>query len=89
MANVEDQIQKLEAEKARIEQVLKNLNAQKKDKERKDETRRKILVGAWLFDQIELGHYPLDRLHDGLDAYLTKRRDRTLFDLPERIPPPK
>ena len=87
MANVDDQIQKLEAEKTRIEQALKNLNAQKKDKERKEETRRKILAGAWLFDQIEQGQYSLDRLHSGLDVYLEKKRDRALFDLPERTPP--
>ena len=55
--------------------------AAQKTSERKEDTRRKILIGACLLDKgEELG--VLDIIKGALDGYLTRAPDRALFNLP-------
>ena len=49
---------------------------------RKDDTRRKILIGSFIIKQIETDLEAKNRLLSKLDEYLTENRDRKLFDLP-------
>jgi hypothetical protein len=50
-------------------------------RERKEDTRRKILAGAWVLNQVELGALSRETLQCGLDRFLTRPDDRALFDL--------
>ena len=49
---------------------------------RKDDTRRKILIGSFILKQIETNEEAKNRLLSNLNEYLTENRDRKLFDLP-------
>jgi hypothetical protein len=56
--------------------------AAQKNTERKEDTRRKILLGACVLEKgEELG--VLDIIKSALDGYLTRALDRALFKLPE------
>ena len=62
-------------------QALKSKEAAQK---RKEDTKRKILIGGVLLKMLKTGEMPEDRLMQILDKHLDKDADRTLFDLPER-----
>ena len=47
----------------------------------KEDTRRKILIGALIFDLIKNGEWEAAALLRQLDGYLGRERDRALFDL--------
>ncbi|AFY72013.1 50S ribosomal protein L7/L12-like protein (plasmid) [Thalassoporum mexicanum PCC 7367] len=68
--------QELKKLKAKQQKISAKLSAQK----RKDDTRRKILVGATIMAQVERGDFPEDVLIDILDKHLVRPRDRELFD---------
>ena len=51
---------------------------------RKDDTRRKILVGALVLARVEQGRFAESDLREWLDAALTRADDRALFGLPVR-----
>jgi hypothetical protein len=53
-------------------------------RERKEDTRRKILLGAWVLARIERGELSRESLQSALDGYLTRPEDRALFALPLR-----
>ena len=86
-------IDNLEQQIAKQEERLKQLKAQKQailarekkkvaEQQRKDDTRRKILIGSFIIKQIETDLEAKNRLLSKLDEYLTENRDRKLFDLP-------
>ena len=50
-------------------------------KERKRDTRRKILAGACVLDRADKDPVSARHLQEILDAFLTKPQDRALFDL--------
>jgi uncharacterized membrane protein len=73
------------------EERLKQLKAQKQAKdarekakqkvqERKNDTRRKILLGSYLLKKME-DEAEKQKILAGLNEYLTEDRDRKLFDL--------
>lgn len=79
----------------RLEQQLKEAKARKKmiearrraieaRKNRRADTRRKILVGALILAKVERGEYPQEQLLAMLDQALTRPDDRALFELPPR-----
>lgn len=85
---------------ADFETKLKQLKAQKKlaenrekkkakEQERKDETRRKILLGAMLLQRMKNDEQYNQNILAWLDKYLTENRDRKLFGLPELPVEPK
>lgn len=67
-------------EQQRINELQRQLNA-KLEKQSKDETRQKILLGAFLLDLLE--HDKVDGLRqytvDSLDKFLSRDGDRTLL----------
>jgi len=91
---LENQPQKkftLEQRIERQEQKLKQMKAEKQaiqarekkkitEQQRKDDTRRKILLGSYLIKKMENGQDKEKILAD-LNEYLTEERDRKLFDL--------
>lgn len=94
MAKLEDRI-------AKLEEKLKQAKAQKAQSEarqraalsklnRAADTRRKVLVGAWVIEQWETGKISRDDVLAGLDSFLVRPNDRALFDLalPKSAPKP-
>lgn len=51
---------------------------------RKEDTRRKILIGAVVMARVEQGRFPEADLRAWLDEVLTRPDDRALFELPAR-----
>jgi len=85
-------IDTLEQQIAKHQEKLKQLKAQKQaiearekkkvaEQQRKDDTRRKILLGSFLLKQFESDANEKQRVMTQLDSYLTENRDRKLFDL--------
>ena len=82
MANTTDRLKKLEEQRARINAEIQRVRAREQQQARKDDTRRKILVGSMLLQLVEDGEWPEDKLRARLDTYLVRVDDRALFELP-------
>ena len=78
-------IQKQEEEIKRLKALKRKAESRKRSKEReqqrKDDTRRKILIGACMLKITEENQENHDKLMLQLDRYLTDNRDRVLFGL--------
>ena len=84
-------VESLEQKIAKQEERLKQLKAQKQavlarekkklsDQQRKDDTRRKILLGSYLLKKME-DEANKEKILADLNEYLTEDRDRKLFNL--------
>ena len=67
-----------------INEQIKKIKAQESIKRRKEDTKRKILIGGVVMKMLKTGEMPQDRLTHLLDKHLEKQADRALFELPER-----
>jgi len=61
-------------------QAIKSKEAIQK---RKEDTRRKVLIGGVVMKLLRTGEMPQDRITKMLDKHLEKDADRALFGLPE------
>lgn len=77
-------LEKLLKRKDQLDARIKIVQARTQSQLRKDETRRKILAGAYILDKYTLENKS-DVLIQELDNFLFKPRDRSLFGLPPRI----
>lgn len=70
---------------ADLEAKAARLRAAKRQRERSDDLRRRVLMGAWFLARHgeDLARWP-DRLRADFDAYLTREHDRAAFGLPPR-----
>lgn len=76
------QLDKLKQQRDALNARIQAAEARAKSSERKKDTRRKILVGAFYLDQA-LGNRPQwAELQQHMDKYLTRDSDRQLFELP-------
>ena len=75
---LEEKLRQLKAREQAAEARRRSLESRRK---RKDDTRRKILVGAIVLAKVEQGEFPPERLQSWLDAALTRADDRGLFEL--------
>lgn len=86
MGRLDDRITTLEARlkqlKAQQVRAASRQRALELRRNRKDEVRRKILVGAIVLDQVERAKFDKGQLQVWLDEGLTRPEDRALFDLP-------
>lgn len=85
---MDQKLKKLEFLKKKHGQLkaqIQALEAAEKTRERKRETRRKILVGAYYLNQAREKDQ-FSALVTLMDGYLTRESDRGLFDLPPRKP---
>ena len=85
MPGIDDRIADLEkrlkqAKALKQQQVTRERAAEKK-RQRSDDTRRKILVGAVILAKVEHGEWPKERLREWMDKALTRADDRALFGL--------
>ena len=66
---------------AKLNADIRTLENKAKRDERKRDTRRKILAGAFLLELVERGQYPLERFQREMQGFLTRAHDFALFGL--------
>ncbi len=76
-------LEKLLKRKDQLEARIKLTQAKVQSQERKDETRRKILVGAYILEKYT-SENKSEFLVQELDNFLFRTCDRNLFGLPPR-----
>jgi large subunit ribosomal protein L7/L12 len=80
MNEKQSRIDVLKKKKEQLNAQIQKLESLQKSRERKRDTRRKILIGACFMDKAaEDGS--LDSLYQQLDGYLKRNSDRELFGL--------
>ena len=94
MATIYQQVikrkERLQVKEARIEEMEARRRTKAREKKRKDDTRRKILIGAAVLARVENKETSQEELTALLDKHLTKPHDRALFEyLPPRAATPK
>lgn len=82
---IEERIQKQEDELKRLKALKRKAESRKRaverEKQRKNDTRKKILIGACMLKITEDNQENHDKLMLQLDRFLTSDRDRELFGL--------
>ena len=78
---LKQQEERLKQLKAQKQAVLAREKARQKAQDRKDDTRRKILLGSYLLKKME-DEAEKQKTLAGINEYLTEDRDRKLFNLP-------
>ena len=78
IAKQQERLQHLKAQKQALEAREKKKLA---EQQRKDETRRKILLGSFLLKKISENEACREKVIKELSEYLTEERDRKLFNL--------
>lgn len=81
IAATELRLKQMKAKQQRSEARKKSIDAQR---QRKADTRRKILIGAVVMAKIERCEFTKEQLDVWLGEALTRPDDRALFDLPSR-----
>ncbi len=80
---IEAHLEKLKQLKARKQAIEAREKSKQKEQERKDDTRRKILLGSYLIKKMKENEANNEKILAELNGYLTENRDRKLFKLPE------
>jgi hypothetical protein len=81
MNKAEERIRRLEEQKAKVLADLQAAKARFARKERAEDTRRKILVGGMILDQVATGDWSSEKLLAAMAEYLDRASDRALFGL--------
>ena len=84
LAKLQEQKDAAKAKAKEIERKMASIRAKQQAEQRKIDTRRKVLVGAMVLEQVERGEWPQERLIAALDRFLTRDNERALFDLPPK-----
>ena len=80
ISTLEQRLKQLKAQQQRSEQRRRSFESRQA---RKDDTRRKILIGALVMARVQQGRFSEGELRSWLDEALTRADDRALFQLPE------
>ena len=78
---VEERRAALAERKAKLDAEIRRLDAREAKKARREDTRRKVLLGACALHMVNTGRWKRDTVLKALDAFLDRDRDRALFDL--------
>ena len=81
---IEAQLEKLKQLKAQKQAIEARERTKQKEQERKDDTRRKILLGSYLIKKMNDNEANKEKILAELNEYLTEDRDRMLFNLTEK-----
>ena len=81
MENKPTRLESLKKQQDQLKAKIQALEASEFARERKRETRRKILVGAYYLDKMRADD-KFNELVSLMDAYLSRDSDRVLFNLP-------
>lgn len=88
MQDVNEKITAAELKLIQLKNLKKMKEARIKEKEKnknhKEETRRKILLGSYLMQKMKKDELFNNSILSDLDLYLTKQNDRDLFDLTKK-----
>ncbi|AUC08521.1 MULTISPECIES: mobilization protein [Acinetobacter] len=79
---IEAQLEKLKQLKAQKQAIEARERTKQKEQQRKDDTRRKILLSSYLIKKMQ-NEANKEKILAELNEYLTENRDRQLFDLPD------
>ena len=79
---IEAQLEKLKQLKAQKQAIEARERTKQKEQQRKDDTRRKILLGSYLIKKMQ-NEANKEKILAELNEYLTENRDRQLFDMPD------
>ena len=79
-----DRKSKLLQRKGQIEAQLRDLNARERSRERKMDTRRKVIAGALALEHAGIDPAFHAELFKLLNRYVARTPDRALFGLPPR-----
>jgi len=79
---IEAQLEKLKQLKAQKQAIEAREKTKQKEQNRKDDTRRKILLGSYLIKKMQ-NEANKEKILAELNEYLTENRDRQLFGLPD------
>ena len=82
MEEKSERLRKLQQQKAKVDLAIQRERNKLKGQARKDDTRRKIIVGALMLAEAENDPAMFTRLNTLLKKTLTRADDRALFDLP-------
>ena len=74
-------IDKIQHQIQALKEQLKKEKAKQNARQRKTDTRKKILLGAMLMHWVDTGQFNEADLLEGLDKFLTRDSDRVLFGL--------
>ncbi len=77
--------QKLDELLKRREQLnaqIQKIRTKEANQKRKEDTRRKVLLGALMMEMMEKGEIDSQKIRKKLSSFITKDIDRKLFDLP-------
>ena len=78
--SAQERINELEARRSQLLTELTRLSAREKFKNRKADTRRKILLGAWLLQQLDNDDPIAAKVKRDLPRFLSRPTDRQLFE---------
>jgi len=80
MKTKETKLAKLKKQQVQLKARIQVLEASEKSRERKRETRRKILIGAYYLDKVRQENR-WEEIATKMDGYLKRDSDRALFEL--------
>ncbi|MGG6322010.1 hypothetical protein [Vibrio cholerae] len=78
-----NELEKLLEKEKQLKAKIQAAKSRESEKQRKLDTRRKILIGAMVLDGMKNSEEYEAKIRQNLDKYLTKNKDRVLFGLPE------
>lgn len=74
-------LDKLTLKRQQLNAQIQALKAKESKQKRKEDTKRKVLVGSVVLKMLETGEMPEERLNQILDKHLIRDADRALFGL--------
>ena len=77
------QLDKLTQKREQLNAQIQAIKTKEAVQKRKEDTKRKILIGGVVLKMLKTGDMPQERLTQILDKHLDKAADRALFDIPE------
>lgn len=80
MPDEKTRIEQLKKKREQLDARIQKIEATQKAKEKKQDTRRKILVGAYYLDKAKKENR-MDEVKHAMEEFLTRKSDRLLFEL--------
>ena len=78
-------LESLTAKRDQLNAQIQAIRAREQAQKRKDDTRRKVLIGSVFLKMIKAGEMKQEQLDRILDKHLEKERDRSLFGLAPKL----
>lgn len=79
--SLNEQLARLEKQKEKAERKIRELRQQEKVQARKNENRRKVLIGAMMLEKVKQQKYSQADLLEEMNRFLTRDNERALFGL--------